>query len=230
MKLLCHWREVLALKEALIKFQFLEGEQVLAITDHTTLTWSTTFQNVNRRLLTWGTVFAAYPKLRIIHHAGKVHSNVDPISQPQQWVPYQASLNIANITPIPSSSTKDPVQQTGPSFWGKVTLHSQPMHSGQGRGWEHCDCFSAIQHHSPLWTGSWGILQCTELYNLLVSMDPVTMEEWRVGYEKDAYFSIIIADLWAESRSNHPLHPKYHYVKIGMETTSCVCLPLSGLQ
>ncbi len=74
-------REALALKEALIKFQpYIEGEQILTITDHTALTWSHTFQNVNRRLLTWGTVFAAYPNLHIIHHAGRVHSNVDPIS------------------------------------------------------------------------------------------------------------------------------------------------------
>jgi hypothetical protein len=55
-------REALALKEALIKFQpFLEGEVIGAVTDHAALTWSRTFQNVNRRLLTWGTIFAAYP-------------------------------------------------------------------------------------------------------------------------------------------------------------------------
>ena len=73
-------REALALKEGLIKFQpYIEGEVILAITDHAVLTWSKTFQNVNRRLLTWGTVFAAYLKLQIFHRAGRVHSNVDPI-------------------------------------------------------------------------------------------------------------------------------------------------------
>jgi len=42
-------REALALKEALIKFQpFLEGVPTLAITNHAALTWSRTFQNVNR--------------------------------------------------------------------------------------------------------------------------------------------------------------------------------------
>ena len=41
-------REALALKEGLIKFQpYLEGEKILAITDHAALTWSKTFQNVN---------------------------------------------------------------------------------------------------------------------------------------------------------------------------------------
>ena len=61
-------REALALKEGLIKFQpYLEGKLILAVTDHTALTWSKTFQNVNCRLLTWGTVFAAYAKLQIVH-------------------------------------------------------------------------------------------------------------------------------------------------------------------
>ena len=51
-------REALALKEGLIKFQaYIEGEKVIAITDHAALTWAKTYQNVNRRLLTWGTIF-----------------------------------------------------------------------------------------------------------------------------------------------------------------------------
>jgi RNase H-like domain found in reverse transcriptase len=83
-------REALALKEGLIKFQpFLEGEVVTAITDHAALTWSKTYQNVNRRLLSWGTVLAGYPNLKIVHRAGRVHSNVDPISRLRRRVPYQ---------------------------------------------------------------------------------------------------------------------------------------------
>ena len=75
-------REALALKEGLIKFQpFLEGEKIAAVMDHAALTWSRTFQNVNWRLLTWGTVFSAYPDLQIVHRAGRVHSNVDPVSR-----------------------------------------------------------------------------------------------------------------------------------------------------
>ena len=70
------------LKEGLIEFQpYIEGEVILAVTNHAALTWRKSFQNVNRRLLTWGTVFAAHPKLEIIHHASRVHSNVDPISR-----------------------------------------------------------------------------------------------------------------------------------------------------
>ena len=75
-------REALALKEGLIKFQpYMEGKIILAITEHAALTWSKTFQNVNCQLLTWGTVFATYPKLQIVHRTGRVHSNVNPISR-----------------------------------------------------------------------------------------------------------------------------------------------------
>ena len=81
-------QEALALKKGLIKFQpYIEGETILAITDHAVLTWSKTFQNVNQRLLTWRNFFAAYPNLLIVHQASRVHSNVYPISQLRQRVP-----------------------------------------------------------------------------------------------------------------------------------------------
>jgi hypothetical protein len=64
-------REALAAKESLVKFQpFIEGEQILLITDHAALTWAKTYENVNRRLASWGLVFAAYPKLKIVYRAG----------------------------------------------------------------------------------------------------------------------------------------------------------------
>jgi hypothetical protein len=75
-------REALGAKEGLIKFQpFIEGEQVLLVTDHAALQWARTYENTNRRLANWGAVFSAYPGLQIVHRAGRVHSNVDPLSR-----------------------------------------------------------------------------------------------------------------------------------------------------
>ena len=93
-------REVLALKEGLIKFQpYLEGEKILAITNHAALRWSKTFQNVNRRLLTWGLVFLAFPNMKIVHRAGRVHSNVDPISQLRRRQPTQEGpINVDTVS------------------------------------------------------------------------------------------------------------------------------------
>jgi hypothetical protein len=76
-------REALAAKEGLVKFQpFIEGEQVLLVTDHSALQWARTYENSNRRLAAWGAIFSAYaPGLEIVHRPGRVHSNVDPLSR-----------------------------------------------------------------------------------------------------------------------------------------------------
>ena len=104
-------REALALKEGLIKFQpYIEGEVILAVTDHAALTWSKTFQNVNHRPLTWGTIFAAYPKLHIVHRAGRVHSNVDPISRLRHRVPHQQGPTVDASQHISLEINDDPLR------------------------------------------------------------------------------------------------------------------------
>jgi hypothetical protein len=76
-------REALVAKEGFVKFQpFIKGEKVILIMDHSTLQWAQTYESTNCCLATWGTIFAAYqPNLSIVHHRGKIHSNVDPLSQ-----------------------------------------------------------------------------------------------------------------------------------------------------
>nr|GAT48031.1 TY3B-TY3B protein [Mycena chlorophos] len=75
-------REALGAKEALIKFQpFIEGKQILLVTDHSALQWSKSFDNANRRLAAWGAVFSAFPGMKIVHRPGRIHSNVDPLSR-----------------------------------------------------------------------------------------------------------------------------------------------------
>ena len=64
-------KEALTLKDALVKFQpLIEGESITAIMDHSTLTWSKTYNNVNRHLMSWGFTYSAYPKLKIVHCTG----------------------------------------------------------------------------------------------------------------------------------------------------------------
>jgi hypothetical protein len=118
-------REALALKEGLIKFQpYLEGTEFMAITDHAALTWSRTFQNVNRRLLSWGTVFAAYPGMKIVHRAGRVHSNVNPISRLRRRIPLQDGPLADSSKPLVLKAEDDPLknlyQEIGDRFEEKV--------------------------------------------------------------------------------------------------------------
>ena len=101
-------REALAAKEGLVKFQpFIEGEDILLITDHSALQWARTYENANQKLAAWGTVFSAYaPKLEIVHRASRVHSNVDPLSHLPRAPPSQTS----------------PLDPDGPSICAKESL------------------------------------------------------------------------------------------------------------
>ena len=107
-------KEALALKDGLVKFQpILEGEKVTAITDHSALTWSKTFQNVNHRLMTWGLTFSAYPGLKIVHRAGKVHSNVDPLSRLCRRIPFYDQ-------PASNDPAVDLSQEQDMDFYGRM--------------------------------------------------------------------------------------------------------------
>jgi len=75
-------KEALALKDTLVKFEpLIEGESITAITDHSALTWSRTYHNINCQLMSYGLTYLAYPKLKIVHRAGRIHSNGDPLSR-----------------------------------------------------------------------------------------------------------------------------------------------------
>jgi RNase H-like domain found in reverse transcriptase len=84
-------REALGVKEALMHFQlFIEGEQNIVITDHTMLQWAQTYKNANCCLAVWGAVFRVYLGLKIVHRAGVVHLNVDPLSRLKRILPHQS--------------------------------------------------------------------------------------------------------------------------------------------
>ena len=103
-------KEALALKEkeALVKFQpVIKGEEIIAITDHSALTWSRTYQNINRRLTTYGATFSRFnEKLKIVHRAGRVHSNVDPLSRLRRRIPFYNAPHYDNDPQIKLNSSQ----------------------------------------------------------------------------------------------------------------------------
>ena len=59
----------------------------MTIADHGALTWSKTYNNVNHHLMSWGLTYSVYPRLKIVHHARQVHSNINPLSCLQIRIP-----------------------------------------------------------------------------------------------------------------------------------------------
>ena len=102
-------REALGVKEALVRFQpFIEGEQNIVITDHAALQWARTYENANRRLAAWGAVYSAFPGLEIVHRAGVVHSNVDPLSRLKRIPPHQSPVEDTTL-PLPEQLPDQPL-------------------------------------------------------------------------------------------------------------------------
>src|SRR6266478_5446297 len=77
--------------------------------DHTALVWARTYKNANRRLAVWGTVFGAFPGLDIMHRAGKVHSNVDPLSRVPRILPHQSPA-VDETKPILDAISEQPIK------------------------------------------------------------------------------------------------------------------------
>lgn len=232
-------REALALKEGLIKFQpFLEGEDILAITDHAALTWSKTFQNVNRRLLSWGLVFSAYPKLHIVHRAGRIHSNVDPISRLRRRVPHQDGPN-AEVTPIPPQDDfldplKNMYDELGDRFEEKLLSAASSYINSQDN--------EALALHTeescikvPLPTGMEAdVLYSSSAYFMtLIGISPDEVEQWRQGYMEDPHFTKVMEAFRTEDNFADPAYSQYIYSDNGLiffedsQGNSRLCVPNS---
>ena len=186
------------MKERLIKFQpYIEGETILAVTDHAALTWSKTFQNVNRRLLTWGTVFTAYSKLQIVHQAGQVHSNIDPISRLRRRVPYQQGPMVNATQHISLDLTDNPLRniysELGENFEKRLLgVASKCVNS-----------ISEIPDYSHIAKDGLEIMfpegeylvqdyPTSNTYSILVGMSSNELEEWKRAYMNDKFYSKIL--------------------------------------
>ena len=211
-------REALVAKEGLVKFQpYIEGEKILLVTDHSALQWARTYENSNRRLAAWGAVFSAYaPGLEIIHRAGRVHSNVDPLSRLPQAAPDHTSPEAESGPSIIADSTlieeqerafdRSPAREAFTAWsiaecleglksaWSTETL-SDDTDLPQAESDD--DTEQTIQEDDDLDT-----LPVSEEYwnasnpapNLHVEMDPEFIEGWVRDYESDKSFSSIWKD------------------------------------
>lgn len=218
-------REALALKEGLIKFQSLiEGERILAITDHAALTWARTFQNVNRRLLTWGAIFNAYPDLHIVHRAGRIHSNVDPISRLRRRVPYQDGPPNEDPPDLTlGSQINDPLKnafdELGERFEERLlrvaTKHSQVLTEEQLNREvpkTYTTNLPADQDdiYIPQVPGKGPMTYTTVTQTgLVVGLAPREYRKWRTAITQDRHFNTVLNAISAENDPSNPTFPQY---------------------
>ena len=195
-------REALAAKEGLVKFQpFIEGESVLLVTDHSALQWARTYENANRRLAAWGAVFSAYsPGLEIIHRAGRVHSNVDPLSRLPRAPPDHISpLEDKEPSIVTDSSLAEEQERqfnAAPAKEAFIVWSVDECLEGVKSAWATTGKEDADERPDldtlPVSKGYWDAANPTP--NLHVSMDPEFLKEWVADYVSDQSFGEIWAD------------------------------------
>lgn len=209
-------REALALKEALIKFQpLIEGEDVVAITDHAALTWSRTYQNVNRRLLTWGTVFSAYPKLKIVHRAGRVHSNVDPVSRLRRRMPRQESPEIDQLKTV-ELKTDDPMKDMYEELSPRLEEGILNFSTRYVRTIEEDDVIDSeasttieIELGNDDITSAQLPYRTSKVYSVLIGLSDSEVEKWKTGYTTDPHFKKVL-ERWEDKKDElNPYYPQY---------------------
>ena len=212
-------REALALKEGLIKFQpYLEGEKIFAVTDHAALTWSKTFQNVNQRLLTWGLVFSAFPNMKIVHRAGRVHSNVDPVSRLRRRLPPQEGPLDNEFSPLELRPTEDPLrnmfEELGPKF--EERLLTVATHYAEAELEFENDNVSV---NIPLKSEDNGDIEVSYIalrtFSTLVQIDKDEVQKWKNAYYKDPHFNLVLQSK-RSSKETELTFPQYHLSEEGL--------------
>ena len=212
-------REALALKEGLIKFQpYLEGEKIFAITDHAALTWSRTFQNVNRRLLTWGLVFSAFPNMKIIHRAGRIHSNVDPVSRLRRRIPSQRGLLDNENNPLKLKPVEDPLrdmfEELGPKFEEKLLTVAARFAESELQLEEDR---TTVNLPLTLPNGEEVNIQhlTSKSFSTTVHVSESELHEWRNAYLRDPHFKLVCESRSGDKNTNLTFS-QYHYSEEGL--------------
>jgi hypothetical protein len=187
--------------------------------------------NVNRRLLTWGAVFSGYPNLKIVHRAGRVHSNVDPISRLRRRIPYQDGPSIdptgsLSLSPPENSWTpkngdksqsaidyEDPLlnmyEELGERFEEKLLKVATQYVSSMEESWDSSISLGEID--IPLHDGNSTTLDyhSSESYTLLIGISQEEMQKWKDAYLLDPHFSKILQTLKEEKDVSQPTYPQY---------------------
>jgi hypothetical protein len=202
-------REALALKEGLVKFQvYLEGAEFLAITDHAALTWSKTYHNVNRRLMAWGTVFSAFPGMKIVHQPGKANVPADAVSRLRQEVPPMISPLPDGSAPLRLNSDSEGLtnlyKELGDKFKNQVMEVASAHVLANQIGVPEEYVSVNLENSSNYLT--------TKSLNLLVHTSELEVKKFTNAYNQDPHFSKVYKAL----RENyHPMNPPFSQYQVG---------------
>ena len=144
---------------------------------------------------TWGTVFSAYPNLWIVHCTGRVHSNVNPVSQLHWWVPFRSGPSEDATKHIILDPRKDPLKNVYDALGGrfkekllKVALNSinEKLHNS-------VDYSKLVTDTLELQLSDQSSHYHTSAtYLTVISISTEELENWKVAYQQDSHLSPVL--------------------------------------
>jgi hypothetical protein len=146
--------------------------------------------------MTWGITYAAYPKLKIIHRAGRVHTNVDPISRLHRRIPFYNSPDFANDLLV-ELNIKEPI-----NFYEKYHHKLESMAYTIFKSLEQVHAFNmVVQHETIKISYNTSTKMETHLY-----FDPQELQAFTQAYLKDGHFAEVLQAI----RTNDSHFPQYN--------------------
>ncbi|QRW02596.1 Retrovirus-related Pol polyprotein from transposon [Ceratobasidium sp. AG-Ba] len=209
-------REALGVRDGLVKFHmYLEGAKVIVVSDHAALKWSKTYQTINRKLSGYGIVIAAFPDLVIVHRAGKVHTNVDPISRLRRRIPRQDGPLADTSTPLTfNNETEDGLKnlykEVGVDF-EKDLLTQSAMHTMVNVEKPSNVSLDKFKVRTTEYKANVS-LATSGLNELHISISKAEVKRFYNAYMNDPHFADVLRKLQGEY---DPMNPPYKQYRIG---------------
>ena len=142
-------------------------------------------------------MFATYPRLQIVHRAGCVHSNVNPISRLRRRIPYQQGPTVDATQHISLELSDDPLKnmynELGDKFEEKLLNVASKFVNATTKTPEY-SCTVSDGLEIPLPKGG-NLVQnyaTSSAYSVLVRMNTDDLEDWKKAYTTDNLYSKVL--------------------------------------
>ncbi|QRW26677.1 Retrovirus-related Pol polyprotein from transposon [Rhizoctonia solani] len=165
--------------------------------------------------MTWGLVFLAYPGMQIVHQAGRVHDNADPVSRLQRRIPYQTGPLADISTPLKLNTKDNPLKnlykEIGDKFKQEVlevvSAYTKACDKKKGRPRENI-WVATVAGQIPC--------QIIKSYSVQIAISQTEVEKFLQAYLSDNHFAKVLEEIQTKLNKPNPLYTQYKLGENGL--------------
>ena len=155
--------------------------------------------------------------MKIVHRAGRVHSNVNPVSRLRRQQPIQEGpANVESVS-LELKPMEDPLknmfEELGPQFEKKLLTVASNFMASELQTEEVTFLPVNLQVGDSERIEISQAASCS--YTTLVGMEPEEISRWRTAYGEDPHFDSVLKAIRTDESNSVP-YPQYHYSDSGL--------------